>query len=214
MAHEKFNIAHLERLNDPGRFDDMPPRSCGRRSATRRPTPSSTSAPAPACSPAGSPSSRPRPPSTPSTSSPRWSAGCSSTVPPRCARGSSRSSAGEHAIPLATGEADLVVMINLHHELVDPVDELSRGAAPHSDRRPAARGRLDAQRRREGPASARPRYRRADRRGRSRGRLRRGHDPPAVLPATRSSPPASPPSAACDASWSEHSTQPDPRKHQ
>ncbi len=28
----------------------------------------------------------------------------------------------EHGVPLATGEADLVVMINLHHELVDPVE--------------------------------------------------------------------------------------------
>ena len=121
MPHEKFDIAKLEQLNDPSRFEYLPPELMW--SALGNPQPRTivdigAGTGLFACGFAGlAPDSivyavdiEP--------AAVRWmhenkpAAGCPQLRP---LLGS------EHAVPLATGEADLVVMLNLHHELVDPV---------------------------------------------------------------------------------------------
>ena len=172
MPHEKFNVAHLERLDDPERLETLPPDVMW--AALGNPAPQTivdigAGTGLFACQFAElSPEAIVYAVDT-EPAAVRWMiehrpASMCSRLRPILGR--------EHAIPLATGEADLTVMINLHHELVDPVYELPGSAAAHPDRGPAAGRRLGTQRRHLRPAAADPRERRADRGSGSSGRLR------------------------------------------
>lgn len=122
MPHEKFSVAHLDRLDDPGRFEYLPPAVMWE--ALGNPSPRTiidvgAGTGLFACHFADlSPDAvvyavdiEP--------SAVRWM--LEHRPPSMCSR--LRPLLGrESAIPLATGEADLVVMINLHHELVDPLE--------------------------------------------------------------------------------------------
>ena len=120
MPHEKFNLAHIDRLNDPARLEDTPPAVLWE--ALGNPTPQTiidvgAGTGLFACQFAGL-----SPEATVyaidiEPAMVRWmlehrSPALCSRLQPLLGK--------ESAVPLTTGEADLVVMMNLHHELVDP----------------------------------------------------------------------------------------------
>lgn len=121
MPHEKFDVAHLERLNDPDRFETMPPEIMWE--ALGNPAPRTiidigAGTGLFACHFADLASDAIVYAVDIEPAAVRWM--LENRPPALCER--LRPLLGsESAIPLATGEADLVVMINLHHELVDPV---------------------------------------------------------------------------------------------
>lgn len=122
MAHEKFNIAHLEKLNDPGRLDDMPPTAMWE--ALGDPSPHTIVDIGAGTGLFACKFAELAPEATVyavdiEPAAVRWMIehrpeSLCARLQPLLGR--------EHAIPLVTGESDLTVMINLHHELVDPVD--------------------------------------------------------------------------------------------
>lgn len=122
MPHEKFSIAHLERLNDPARLEYLPPAVMWE--ALGNPSPGTiidigAGTGLFACHFADLASGATVYAVDIEPAAVRWmlehrSPEMGSRFRPLLGR--------ESAIPLATGEADLVVMINLHHELIDPID--------------------------------------------------------------------------------------------
>ena len=120
MAYEKFDIAHLERLNDESRFESLPPDIMWR--ALGDPTPRTI-----VDIGAGT-----------GLFSCRFAEMASEAnvyavdIEPAMVRWMMEHRpqylcerlhpvlGRETAVPLATGEADLAIMINLHHELADP----------------------------------------------------------------------------------------------
>jgi len=119
MPHEKFSVAHLDRLNDPARFDYLPPEVMW--DALGNPSPETivdvgAGTGLFACRFAElSPNATVYAVDIEPTMV-RWM--LEHRHPSMCSR-LQPLLGRENAIPLATGEADLVVMINLHHELVD-----------------------------------------------------------------------------------------------
>jgi SAM-dependent methyltransferase len=121
LAHHKFDISKLERLNDPGRFESLPPEVMWR--ALGDPDPKvivdvGAGTGLFACRFADlAPEAQIYAVDTEPTMV-RWMLThrplhLCDRLHPRVGR--------ESAIPLGSGEADLAVMINLHHELVDPL---------------------------------------------------------------------------------------------
>lgn len=121
MAYEKFNVAQLERLNDVGRFESLPPDVMWRALGDPEPRTivdigagtglfSCRFAEMAPIADVYAVDTEP--------TMVRWMLEhrpqylCDRLHPVR---------GGEAAIPLGTGEADLAVMINLHHELADPL---------------------------------------------------------------------------------------------
>jgi len=121
MPHEKFSIAHLDRLNDPARLEYLPPELMWE--ALGNPSPATivdigAGTGLFACrfaelAPAATVYAADIEPA-----AVRWMH--EHRPESLCAR-LQPLLAAESAIPLPTGEADLVVMINLHHELIDPI---------------------------------------------------------------------------------------------
>lgn len=122
MPHEKFDIEHLERLNDPDRLEYLPPAVMW--NALGNPSPRTiidigAGTGLFACRFAEFATDAIVYAVDIEPAAVRWmlehrSPAMCSRLQPLLGR--------ESAIPLATGEADLVVMINLHHELIDPID--------------------------------------------------------------------------------------------
>lgn len=120
MPHEKFNVAKLDRLNDPSRFESLPPEVMW--GALGNPSPRTIVDLGAGTGLFACRFAELAPESTVyavdiEPAAVRWM--LEHRHPSLCSRllpllGK------ENAVPLATGEADLVVMINLHHELVDP----------------------------------------------------------------------------------------------
>ncbi|NTU72298.1 MAG: class I SAM-dependent methyltransferase [Coriobacteriia bacterium] len=122
MAHEKFNPAHLDRLNDPGRLLDMPPDAMW--AALGNPSPKvivdiGAGTAVFSCQFAErAPEAIVYAVDTEPTMV-RWM--IENRPPAVCERVRPLLSS-ERAVPLPTGESDLTVMINLHHELVEPIE--------------------------------------------------------------------------------------------
>jgi SAM-dependent methyltransferase len=122
MAHEKFNIAHLERLNDPGRVEDMPPAAMWE--ALGNPSPRTIVDIGAGTGLFACEFAKLAPEATVyavdiEPAAVRWMIehrpeSLCSRLQPLLGK--------ESAVPLATGESDLTVMLNLHHELVDPIE--------------------------------------------------------------------------------------------
>ena len=122
MPHEKFSVAHLERLDDAKRFDYLPPDVMWR--ALGDPEPRTivdvgAGTGLFACHFADLAPEAIVYAVDIEPAAVRWmiehrSEAMCSRLKPLLGR--------ESAIPLPTGEADLTMMINLHHELVDPIE--------------------------------------------------------------------------------------------
>ena len=122
MPHEKFSVAHLERLNDRGRLEYLPPEAMWE--ALGEPSPQTivdvgAGTGLFACFFADLAPEATVYAADIEPEAVRWMIehrpqSMCSRLKPILSR--------ESAVPLATGEADLVVMINLHHELVDPAE--------------------------------------------------------------------------------------------
>lgn len=122
MPHEKFDVAHLERLNDRSRLDDTPPAILWE--ALGNPSPDTiveigAGTGLFACSFADLAPTATVYAADIEPSAVRWM--IEHRAPSMCARLKPILSR-ETAVPLPTGEADIVAMINLHHELMDPVE--------------------------------------------------------------------------------------------
>jgi ubiquinone/menaquinone biosynthesis C-methylase UbiE len=120
MPHEKFSVAHLDRLNDPGRFEYLPPAAMWE--ALGNPSPQTIVDVGAGTGLFACWFAEAAPDATVyaidiEPAMVRWM--LEHRHPSLCSR-LQPLLGKESAIPLATGEADLVVMINLHHELVDP----------------------------------------------------------------------------------------------
>ncbi len=122
MPHEKFSIEHLERLNDPARLEYLPPTVMW--GALGDPSPRTIIDVGAGTGLFACKFAELAPDALVyavdiEPAAVRWM----HEHRPESHCGRLRPLLGkESAIPLATGEADLVVMINLHHELVDPRD--------------------------------------------------------------------------------------------
>lgn len=121
MAFEKFNIAQLERLNDTGRFEDLRPEVMWRVLGDPDPRTIVDIGAGTGLFSCRFAEMAPRADVYAVDIEPtmvRWMMehkpeSVCSRLHPLLGR--------ETAVPLGTGEADLVVMINLHHELADPL---------------------------------------------------------------------------------------------
>ena len=119
MHHEKFDIAHIERLDDEGRFRNLPPELMWR--ALGEPAPR-------AIVDIGAGTGlfarrfaelAPQAEVYAVDIEPRMIAWMRDHTPDPLRARLHALLGSENAVPVASGEADLVVMINLHHELVD-----------------------------------------------------------------------------------------------
>lgn len=121
MPHEKFHIEHLDRLNDPARLEQTPPSVMW--AALGNPSPRTivdigAGTGLFACSFAELAPDALIYAVDIEPEAVRWM--LEHRAPSMCDR--LRPLLGkETAVPLATGEADLTTMINVHHELADPV---------------------------------------------------------------------------------------------
>jgi SAM-dependent methyltransferase len=121
MPHEKFDIKHLEKLNDPARFELLPPDVMWE--ALGNPSPRTivdigAGTGLFACRFAELAPDAIVFATDIEPAAVRWM--IEHRPPSMCDR-LRPLLARESAVPLATGEADLTVMLNLHHELVDPI---------------------------------------------------------------------------------------------
>jgi SAM-dependent methyltransferase len=121
MPHEKFDIAKLEELDNPGRLEYLPPEVMWTALGNPQPRTIVDIGAGTGLFACGFADLAPDSVVYAVDIEPaavRWML----ENKPYSACGRLRPLLGaESAVPLATGEADLVVMINLHHELVDPV---------------------------------------------------------------------------------------------
>jgi ubiquinone/menaquinone biosynthesis C-methylase UbiE len=121
VAYEKFNVAHIERLNDEGRFEILPPEVMWH--ALGDPSPRvivdiGAGTGLFSCRFADmAPAAEVFAVDTEATMV-RWML---EHRPERLCERLHPMLGRETAVPLGSGEADLAVMINLHHELADPV---------------------------------------------------------------------------------------------
>jgi ubiquinone/menaquinone biosynthesis C-methylase UbiE len=120
MPHEKFDIAHLDRLNDVARFEYLPPEVMWQ--ALGEPSPDAivdigAGTGLFACRFAQMAPTAEVYAVDIEPAMVRW---MHEHKPPALCSRLHPLLGHESHVPLATGEADLVVMLNLHHELVDP----------------------------------------------------------------------------------------------
>jgi len=120
MPHEKFDITKLERLDDRARFGYLPPQLMWE--ALGSPSPKTivdigAGTGLFACAFADFAPEATVYATDTQPAAVRWMLG---HRPPSLCNRLQPLLSRETAVPLPTGEADLVVMINLHHELVDP----------------------------------------------------------------------------------------------